>query len=175
MKKINYRIFGGSIVIDEIETFINKINNFTIEKEIHIQVFDAGMICGKNHLESAIFHTIRAFDQKRMAVQTLEMELMLYASGERQLTKAIPKIGVKKGKTMIAVALFSKHHSEKILDSIIDEIEKRFHIKKNDSILNISTEKMKRWEISDSILKNLSIDEYEDMILEKVAYVDIIK
>ena len=170
-----YKILGGNIEINEIEPFINEINKFAREKEMHIQVFDASMICGKVHLESAILHTIRADEQQRMAAQTLEMELMLYASGERQLTKAIPKIGVKKDQTTIALALLSKHHSDKMLGSIIDVIEKRFHIKKDDSLLNISIEKMRRWEISESIINNLSEDEYEDVILEKVAYVDIIK
>ena len=46
---------------------------------------------------SAVEHAIRAFERKTNTTNSLEKEIILYASGERQLKLAIPKIGIKKG------------------------------------------------------------------------------
>jgi KEOPS complex subunit Cgi121 len=170
-----YRILGGISDIDDVESFIDEINQFAQIQGIHVQVLDAGMICGLNHMESAITHALRAYDEHRMATQTLEMEVLLYASGERQLTRAIPKMGVKKDSHSMVVSILSGNHSLYELDRIIRLFKEQFEFKEDSSVISVSIEKLKRWMIPDWFLKSLSPDEYEDVILEKVAYVDIIK
>ena len=92
-----YKIIGAKGHISNIDDFLKKINNFCNKNSIIIQVFNAEIIFGRNHILSAYKHAKRAFEQKTNTTNSLAMEILLYASGERQLKLAIPKIGVKKG------------------------------------------------------------------------------
>ena len=54
---------------------------------------DADMVCGKVHLEAAVAHAKRAIKQGTNASAAVSMETMLFASGERQISKAKVKMG----------------------------------------------------------------------------------
>ncbi|MCG7845347.1 MAG: hypothetical protein MIO90_07955, partial [Methanomassiliicoccales archaeon] len=62
--------------------------------ETEFVLMDADKVCGPDHLESAVIHARRAFEQGTAASNTLGMEVMLYASGERQISKAKKKMGL---------------------------------------------------------------------------------
>ena len=175
MRKIKYKLGAGKCYIDDVESFISNVNQFAQINDVYVQVLNAEMICGSLHIDSAIIHALRAYNEKRMRTQSLGMEVLLYASGERQLTRAIPKMGVKKGACSIVVSIISDKHSTHELSHLLTSFQKQFKFKEDATVLSISIEKLKRWRIQDSLIKLLSPDEYEDVILEKVAYVDIIK
>ena len=97
------KIVGAKGNIQDIDGFLKKISQFAKNNNILIQAFDAEIIYGKNHLISAFKHAKRAMDRKTNTTNTLEMETLLYTSGERQLKIAIPKMGVKKGSASVAL------------------------------------------------------------------------
>ena len=170
-----YDIFGGIVDIENVESFMTGLSDFSKKHSVFIQVLNAEMICGNIHLRSATDHALRARDENRMSTQSIQMEILLYASGERQLTHAIPKMGVKKGRSTVGVVILIDNKQKGILDDIISLFIKDFSVKKDDSVLESSIEKVKRWGCSDEELNTVSRESLEDVILERIAMVDIIK
>jgi len=169
-----YEIVGAKGFIQNIDDFLEKTRIFSEENKIVVQVFDAEVIYGKNHLISALKHAKRAFEEKRNTTNTLEMETLLYASGERQLKLAIPKVGFKKGEANI-VALFYVERKKVDLERVVEKFLKVFNLKKDNKVLEGDINTLKKFGITESEIKTVSKDRYGDLILEKVAMVDIIK
>src|SRR5512138_3554925 len=67
---------------------------------------DSDMVCGKDHMLSAAHHAIRAFERGDNTSDSLPVETLLYSSGERQISKAMKKMGIKSGSNKIAMILF---------------------------------------------------------------------
>ena len=166
-----YKIIGAEGKISDIKKFLEKINIFCKNKNLVIQVFNAELIFGNIHIVSAYEHAIRAFKQKTNSTNSLAMEILLYASGERQLKLAIPKIGIKKGLVEIAFIIIG----EKITDKLIDELIIELSLKRNDKILDGDISKLKKFGLKESEIKTISNEKYNCLILEKIALVDIIK
>jgi tRNA threonylcarbamoyladenosine modification (KEOPS) complex Cgi121 subunit len=99
------------------------------------------------------------------------MEILLYASGERQLKKAIPKMGVKIGDARIVFVLITKNEGRKIVSKFV----KKFNFVRNDKVLKGSLDTLKKFGIKKSELTTVKEGKYCDLILEKIAMVDIIK
>ena len=91
------QIVGARGIIREVNSFLTRVREFSQTFHCIIQVFDATVIYGEEHLVSAVTHALRAMKRNSNTTNSLEMEILLYASGERQLKLAIPKMGVKAG------------------------------------------------------------------------------
>jgi len=164
-------IIGAEGKISNIEVFLKKTQEFSKKNNIKIQSFDAELIFGKDHLTSSYNHAKRAFKNKTNTSPDIEMELLLYSSGERQLKKAIPKMGVKKEKSRIVFAFINN----KIEDKILKDFLELFNLKRNDKIIEGNINTLKKFGIKDNEIKTVKEEKYGDLILEKVALVDIIK
>ncbi len=164
-------IFAAEGKIKNIEGFLKKINEFSKDNNCIIQMFDADLIYGKDHLKSSLEHAKRAFENRTNTSNSLEMEILLYASGERQLKKAIPKMGVKIGDAKIAFVIISEKKNNKIIDEFI----KKFNFVRNDKVLKGNSDTLKKFGINKAEINTVKKDKYCDLILEKVAMVDIIK
>ena len=169
-----YKIIGAKGFIQNIDDFLEKTRIFSEENKVVLQVFDAEVIYDEKHLISALINAKRAFDEKKNTTNTLEMEILLYAAGERQLKLAIPKIGFKKGKVNIAV-LFYDDKNKLDMDFVITKFLKELDLKKDNKVLKGDINTLKKFGIIDSEIKTVSEERYSDLILEKVAMVDIIK
>ena len=165
------KIIGAKGNIVNVDKFLEEINSFSDKHKILIQALNAEMIYGEKHLVSAYEHAVRAIDEGRNTTNSIAMELLLYASGERQLKLGIPKMGVKKGKSTIAFAFIGK----KITEDLISEFLKSLTLLKEDKVLQGDINTLKKFGISDNEIKTVKEDKYQDLILEKIAMVDIIK
>lgn len=168
------KIIGAAGNIQDVDIFLKKLSQFTKDNNIIIQAFDAKVIFGKNHLISAYEHAKRAMDRKTNSTNSLEMETLLYTSGERQLKLAIPKMGIKKGSSFIALIFITKPPS-KISDQLISRFLKEFSLKREDNVLEGDENTLKEFGITENELKTVTKAKYGELILEKVAMVDIIK
>jgi len=171
------KVFGAQGNIQNVEGFLDKIQDFGQKNNIIIQVFNADMIYGKNHLFSSVEHAKRAMEGKTNTTNSLIMEILLYASGERQLKLAIPKMGIKEGQSNIAFLfiLNNKKIKTKMVGILIDEMLKLFSLCRNDAILDGDMSILKRFCIDENEIRTVTEDKYGDLILEKIAMVDIIK
>jgi KEOPS complex subunit Cgi121 len=128
---------------------------------------NADMICGRDHLSSAVMHATRAFERGDNVSSSIAGETILYASGERQISKAVKKMGVKIGTERLALVLFGVADPEKVL--------KTLQFERDEDVLEASVEKAVRFGISPDEIKAVPADKVEDLVLERVAFVGLNK
>lgn len=171
-------VVGASGSIDNVDVFIQRLVAFSNSEHLTVQAFDATMIYSTDHLFSATTHARRAFQQRTNATSSLALEILLYAAGERQIEKAIRKIGVKKGRQTI-VFLITDALDEKEKKTVDEAIKKKllktFNLLPEESILQGDTRTLKRFGITEKELSTVPKERYGDLILEKIAMVDVIK
>jgi len=165
------KIIGAKGNIGAVDKFLEEINSFSSKNNVLIQVFNAKMIYGEKHLVSAYEHAKRAIEEGSNTTNSIAMEVLLYASGERQLKLGIPKMGIKKGQATIAFVFIG----EKLTESLINEFLKSLDLSKEDKVLQGNINTLKKFGISSQEIKTVKEDKYQDLILEKIAMVDIIK
>ena len=165
-------VVGARGTIKDVDSFLQQITSFAQDNSVVIQAFNADVIYGKNHLISAVDHAMRAMERKTNTTNSLAMEILLYSAGERQLKLAIPKMGVKKGNANIAfVVVDNKKRDEKSIDELLKELS----LKRDDNVLEGNEDTLKSFGLNDQTIKTVTKDKYGDLILEKIAMVDIIK
>ena len=85
-----------SLVKDEIDKFVAELVDE--EKKLAASdtflVFDAEAVAGITHLKACVRFAIKAFKDKTNIAKNLNAEIMLYLSGNRQISKAFPKVGI---------------------------------------------------------------------------------
>lgn len=165
-----YKIIGAKGNIQNIDDFLDEIREFSDKNNVSIQVFNADLIYGEKHLISAYEHAERAMKQKTNTTNSLEMEILLYAAGERQLKIAIPKMGIRKGNSNLAIVVVN-YKSDKIINNLLSE----FNLERDDKVLEGDKNTLKKFGLKQKEIDTVAKAKYQDLILEKVAMVDIIK
>ena len=168
------KIIGAKGKIQDINSFLKKIITLSNGYDMVIQVINADFVYGKDHLFSAVEHTIRSFKNQMNSLNSLSLEMLLYASGERQIQKAIEKIGIKNGNQKIAF-IFIKENNRKISDDEVEHVLSSLNLKRDDKVLEGDVDTLKRFGITEDELSTIPESKYGDLLLEKVALVDIIK
>src|SRR3989304_4798972 len=128
------------------------------------QLLDAGHVVGRDHLLSALEHARRAMDQGTNTTGSLEMEFLLYASGERQISKAIDLTGVRAGRPFVAV----------LGGPFIADVLERFGWTRDDRFLGAGTVKRRNIGFAPAEIRSAG-PAATDLVLERVARVDLIK
>lgn len=78
---------------------------FSSETGLTVQLFDAAAIAGEEHLRSAAMHAIRTFERKANRSSSVGMEMLLYASGRRQIKDAVGLVGITDRTRKLAAVL----------------------------------------------------------------------
>ena len=126
-----------------------------------VVLFDPSVVCGKAHIESAVMHADRAFAEGTNRARNILTEIVLYAACERQIGKAMKKMGPKDGSEGMVAAVLNVKGDLK-LDAL--------GAVRDDSLCDASEEKA----------KNLGAELFEgippeECVLEQVAMVDLLK
>lgn len=129
-------------------------------------LLDADRVCGVDHLFSAVAHARRAFERGTNSSNTLGMEVILYASGERQISKAKRKMGLHKDTERVALVAL-EGDAGKALETL--------GLERDDSVLDCSAEKGRAFGIEDAELRTVGEELLPDLVLEKVAFVEVLK
>ncbi len=87
-----------SNVINFKKTMSDTIN---INSDCTVQLMDADGIAGKNHAVHAAIHAIKSFARKENISNDLGLEILVRASGQRQISEAIQMLGIKNGEMNI--------------------------------------------------------------------------
>jgi KEOPS complex subunit Cgi121 len=102
--KVLFLLGFRDVHIASIDAFLPQLRRVA---SIPLQVFDAAVIAGQQHLLFATLNALTAFEQGQRISENLAVEILLYASGQRQISKAIELIGVKPTTVTIAVAFLT--------------------------------------------------------------------
>ncbi len=75
---------------------------------VQVQLVRADRIAGREHLNFAAGNAVKAFRQKRNRSHSLAMELLLYGSCQRQISRAIETLGVTPGTREVALMALTR-------------------------------------------------------------------
>ncbi len=134
-----------------------------------VVLMDADKVCGVDHLNSAVLHARRAFERQANVANTLGMEVILYASGERQISKAKKKMGLHQETERVALVVLGPP------DAGIDAVLRRLELRRDDALLECSLAKGLAFGIGTAELGTVGEDHLTDLVLEKVAFVEVLK
>lgn len=171
-----YVLIAGlkDVNIDDTEKFLEKFSkeNFGVE----IQFFDARLVAGWQHVYFAVLNALTAFKNKRNISKNLAMETLLYASAQRQIRKALEKLGIKPKTTQLALAIVGEE--QKAIKTALNAIIRAAKAKRDDKVLELTEEKIpdikENYAISDTELaavmrKGDLKKALVDIVLERMA------
>jgi tRNA threonylcarbamoyladenosine modification (KEOPS) complex Cgi121 subunit len=76
------------------------------------QLFDADSVAGWRHLFYAAVNAVKAFDGETAVSRSLEMEVLLYASCQDQISQAFEVIGISRATERVGLVVLSKDAGE---------------------------------------------------------------
>ena len=146
---------------------LEKLDEFCESEQCGGQIIDADMVFGRTHIITSYEHAKRAFDEERNSSRSLAMEVLLYMSGERQISTAIEKMGIKDGTTEFCIVLLG--------EADIEDLVHDLGLKEDDSVLEGNTSKLEAFGISQREMDTVPVERVFDLVLERVAMVDLLK
>jgi KEOPS complex subunit Cgi121 len=150
--------------IDDVGPVLATADLLSAKHGVTLCLFDADAVYSPRHLESAIVHAERAFQEGTNAAKTLASEIFLYLTGERQVSRALELGGVRAGLSQVIILAIGYKGGGAIWD-LLD----RLHWKKNPAGLQANPRALERYGVTG--LNGGS----EAAILERVALLDVRK
>jgi KEOPS complex subunit Cgi121 len=156
----NIEIAGFKAEIKNIQETLETINNLSSScyEGCTIQLMDANGIAGKKHLLHGVIHSINAFKRGKNLANDLGIEICIRVSAQRQISKALDILGLKKGKMDIATVFIN------CPDYFIDELNNIFN--RDDNVLDSNNVLKDIYNISE---KELNIMNIEDILIDRTS------
>ena len=162
-----YKIIGATGKVDSVKEFISRAREFIFDSDSLLQLIDAEKVLGTEHIQSAIEHAIRAFERQDNISANLAMEILIYTAGKPQIKTALEEIGIKVGCEKMAIIADDKIELEGLLAHL--------NLKRDDGVLEFKESKLREFGISESEIMACDKKKIKDLILERVAMVDVRK
>ena len=108
-------------------------------KDVVFQLADARMVAGPEHLLVAALGALRAFETEMNVASDLGLEVLTFASGQRQISRAIELMGLKPGSGDVAVLILGSSPQE--LEAAFSAIAEELGGERDDSVLEVDEEK----------------------------------
>ena len=96
------RLIAGTCEITDVNRFLHTLTGIASGYGITVQAIDANKTAGTMHILAAAEKAIRAVQRNDGISDDLGMEILLYASGNRQIKKAL-SMGVRTGRNAIVL------------------------------------------------------------------------
>lgn len=145
--------------------FMKRVTEAAGKSGSQVLVVRGDLIFGSDHMRTAMYHARRAIDEGRNASDSLPMETLLYCSGERQLSSAISKMSVNDQTEDVAVVSLGST----ALKPDPSWVEMK-------GVLDVVDEsRLAGFGISDREIGTVSPKNRIELVLERVAAVDILK
>ena len=178
--KPNCKILAGTVRIVAVSEFLAVLSRIAQEYAVKIQALDALLIAGEEHLKSAVKKAIRAVAKNQSITSDLGLEILLYASGRRQIGRALA-MGVAEGEKKVAVVIVDAE-GERDLEVVAEEVKRaaglvemplqELEVNHN----NDKKEHVKRFfAITEAELNAVGEDKLNLLVLERVALLDVLK
>jgi tRNA threonylcarbamoyladenosine modification (KEOPS) complex Cgi121 subunit len=165
-------VMGALADVQDIDAMLKILA--TIDKRSHTigQIFDADHTAGKKHLVHAAKLALTAQATHMNFADSLNIELVCWVSGMRQIVRAFDRVGVRKGCNHVAVLTIGKSREE--VKRAQTETLRELNLDRDDKVLDVNSKKistlMKAFDVSE---KELEIAPIEELVLEKVALLSL--
>jgi len=144
--------------------------------DVSIQFFNANLIATWEHLYFAVLDALKAFSSKRNISKNLAVEIIVYASAQRQIRKAIEFVGIKSSCTNVAVIIVSNNSGA--VEVGVSSVSKYFGKEPDERVLDLTPTKTenirKAFAITDAemaiVTKNNDVNRaLVDLVIERMA------
>jgi KEOPS complex subunit Cgi121 len=99
---------------------------------IAVQLLDSALVAGEVHLLSAAQNALNAWKGTYAIARSLDVEILLYASGQHQIGVALDRLGIKDESTSVAAVVLAtdesnlKSHVSYLVDKLGPEVQRPF-------------------------------------------------
>jgi len=126
------------ININNLDTFFDLIKNEA--KGCQVQLFDARLIAGFDHLYFSVLNALKAHDGGTGISRNLAVETLLYASGQHQITRAIELMGLKPSSSEVVVLIIADTRQEAV--STLERIGGALQGERSEDAIELTDEKI---------------------------------
>lgn len=163
-----------NVKIDNTESFLKAIRKD--QQRAAVQFFNAELVATWQHLYFAVLNALLAFRNKRNISKKVEVEVMLYASAQRQIRKAILLVGVKRESADVAAVIIGENRD--VVNATLSSVSKHIHSEPDATVLELSPSKEQQirsaFRISENELKAVvnSVAVHQalvDLVCERMA------
>jgi tRNA threonylcarbamoyladenosine modification (KEOPS) complex Cgi121 subunit len=159
------------VEVGDVDSTLDEIKR--IAGDAAFQLFDAEMVAGWRHLFHAAVNAVHATRRGSAVSNSVEVESILYASCQDQISKAFNLMGLGPQVKNVAILVVSEDSSE--AESLATEIAEALG-RPDDRVLDVTPEKYERlkdaFDVGDEALATVGGDPYEaltSLIVEKGA------
>lgn len=159
--------------VGDTEAFIEELQAFAAARDLACQAFDAAAVYGEMHLRSAVHHAVRSYRRGEATCNDLAMEMLLYASGCRQIRDAIDRVGIRGNEViLLAVGDTGIDGADGQVAGLDVFMEERGLIPDGEGLAG-DAGTLDRFAIPREVREAIDTSMYGDLILEQVAMVDL--
>ena len=164
---MTYRIGGARGNVGDPEATLKAVRTWSERTGDEVMLADAGIVLGRDHLETAVRHAIRSQAAGTMASRSVSMEALRYLSAQRQVVDAIRVAGIRRGTKAIGIAVFGT--------AAMDDLLATFGWSRDDNVLGYEGKSFQAIGITEAEWATLPPNQRADLALEKVALLDLAK
>lgn len=103
-QQADWSVKMAKVQVESVTEVLRKIREISGRHGIRIVCMNAAMMAGRSHAEEAIRQALLAGEEGTMTARSLEMEVLLYTSGQRQTSLAM-KFGLHEGEMTTWIGL----------------------------------------------------------------------
>ena len=163
---------SGLITVTDLPSFLQSVNAFSAKHNVKIQSFDARKIIDCDHLFFSIHRARESFSNGTNEAKDIGLEVLRFSSGQRKIDKAF-SMGLIQGENRSIFVFFGE--SEEQLQNAKNAFKAEFELSEIPD-LTIDEKKpflMKQFDITDIELETAGENRLKDLIMERVALVDV--
>jgi KEOPS complex subunit Cgi121 len=158
-------VVGARGNVGPVQAFIERLHAVAADRGQEAQAFDSDLVFGEEHLLVAWDHAERAFTRGSNVASNRMVEVLLFAAGERQIAKALEKLGLKEGQNRMVLLLVGEGNPDRILAKL--------GLERDDSLLEGQVDMLPTFGITKEEMATVDDDRVFDLVLERVALAEL--
>ena len=164
-----------NVKIGNVQEFIEKTRKEA--GNVTLQFFNANLVAGWEHLYFAVLNALTAFKNKLNISNSLAVEILLYASAQRQIRNAVELFGIKEDTSEVAVVVLAE--DEEKIATALKKLLELIQAEEDESMLEINAKKFgvikEFFDVSDLEIEaklereGMEKEALRDLVIERVA------
>lgn len=159
---------GGRAGPLPVEEVLGRVRRVDRERGTVTQLFDASRVAGLAHLAHSARLALLARSRGLGFADSLSMELVCWTAAERQIGKALEKVGLREGSR--TVALVSVGEERGAVEGALEEVLRETGMEREDGVVGLSPSKVRIlsevFSLPKGMVRKLGV---QKLVLERVA------
>lgn len=120
------------------DDYMSHLERIGVDHGCGLQIVRSSAVFGRVHLISAVKHALRSHGRGRQRARKVEMEVLLYLAGERQIGRALELVGAE-GEEHVIIAFSKDGRGDP--DGAVREALKCLRLERDDSLIESPSER----------------------------------